>query len=65
MASPNGLSLIVPDRIRDVARRWVGLKVEFDPIVFAFRAFIVSKMGELLRADAAALSAEPRYVAGL
>ena len=65
VASPNGLSLIVPDRIRDVARRWVGLKVEFDPIVFAFRAFIVSKMGELLRADAAALSAEPRYVAGL
>jgi hypothetical protein len=49
------LALIVPDKVRDTVRRWAPSKPELPPTVFAFRAFIVSRMNSLLKADSAAL----------
>jgi hypothetical protein len=62
---PRVLALIAPDALRHAARRWIPVRPRFDPLVFAFRAFIASRMCSLLRADSVALSARPRQAAGL
>jgi hypothetical protein len=45
----------LPDRMRLVARRWATPKPSLHPMVFAFRAFVASRMNALMKADAAAL----------
>jgi hypothetical protein len=64
-SGPRFLSLIAPDFVRYAARRWIEVRPQFEPLVFAFRAFIVARMNALLRSDAKALAAEPRRAATL
>jgi hypothetical protein len=45
----------LPQRVRLVVRRWATLKPELHPMVFAFRAFVASRMNGLMKADARAL----------
>jgi hypothetical protein len=62
---PRFLALIVPDGLRFAARRWMRVRPQFEPLVFAFRAFIASRMNSLLQADSAVLADRPRRAAGL
>lgn len=57
---PNPLSLLAPAWVLDKARRFMPKKPEFEPLVFAFRAFIVSRMNTLLKEDAAVLATHER-----
>jgi hypothetical protein len=63
--SPGALALIAPESVRNIARRWIAMKPLLEPIVFAFRAFIVSRMTSLLRSDSEALPADLRRAASL
>jgi len=57
---PSLLSLLAPQYVRETARRWIPLRPVFEPLVFAFRAFIASRMNAILTEDAAALATRPR-----
>jgi hypothetical protein len=63
--SPGPLALFAPESARNLARRWIAMKPVLEPMVFAFRAFIVSRMSSLLRSDSEALSADLRRAASL
>jgi hypothetical protein len=45
----------LPPRWRRAARRWATMKPELHPMVFAFRAFVASRMTALMRADGGVL----------
>jgi hypothetical protein len=45
----------LPQHLRRIVRRWVKLEPELHPMVFAFRAFIASRMNALMKADAGVL----------
>jgi hypothetical protein len=45
----------LPPGLRAVARRWIRVKPVLHPMVFAFRAFVASRMNTLLKADAGLL----------
>jgi hypothetical protein len=45
----------LPQRLRLAARRWTTLEPELHPMVFAFRAFVASRMNTLMKADAGVL----------
>jgi len=57
---PSLLSLLAPQYVRETARRWIPLRPVFEPLVFAFRAFIASRMNAILTEDSAALATRPR-----
>lgn len=50
----------LPQRLRLAARRWATLEPALHPMVFAFRAFIASRMNALLKADAGRAVSEVR-----
>jgi hypothetical protein len=45
----------LPHRVRLAVRRWATVKPELHPMVFAFRAFVASRMNGLMKADARVL----------
>jgi hypothetical protein len=45
----------LPPSLRAVARRWIRVKPVLHPMVFAFRAFVASRMNTMLKADAGLL----------
>jgi hypothetical protein len=57
---PRLLSWWTPPRLREAIRRFLPLKPRFEPLVFAFRAYIASRMEGLLREDAVVLAADVR-----
>jgi hypothetical protein len=63
---PHLISWWLPIGLRQAFRRFVPLSPQFEPLVFAFRAYIASRMNALLREDsvvlAAAAAARPRIV---
>jgi hypothetical protein len=57
---PSLFSLLAPQYLRETARRLIPLRPVFEPLVFAFRAFIASRMNALLTEDSAILATRPR-----
>ena len=57
---PRLLSWWTPPRVREAIRRWVPFRPRFEPLVFAFRAYIASRMEALLREDSIVLAADVR-----
>ena len=47
------LARAFPEQIRAAARSWLTVKPTFNPLVFAFRSFLASRMSSMLRLDAA------------
>jgi len=50
---PPSLFRAVPAQVRAIVRNWRDMHISIDPIVFAFRAFVATRMHALLRTDAA------------
>jgi hypothetical protein len=48
----------MPVGLRQALRRFVPLRPKFEPLVFAFRAYIVLRMNALLREDSFVLAAD-------
>jgi hypothetical protein len=57
---PNIFSLMAPQFVRETARRLIPLRPTFEPLVFAFRAFIASRMNATLTEDSAILATQSR-----
>ncbi len=51
--APSLLTRAVPESLRQVVRNWRANRPTMEPLVFAFRAFVATRMHTLLRADAA------------
>jgi len=47
------LSRAIPESIRAAARSWLSVKPSLNPLVFAFRSFLASRMNAMLKLDAA------------
>ncbi|HEX5049945.1 MAG TPA: hypothetical protein VFX89_22720 [Gammaproteobacteria bacterium] len=47
------LTRAIPEGVRAAARSWLSVKPSMNPLVFAFRAFLASRMNTLLKLDAA------------
>jgi len=47
------LTQAIPESIRAAARSWLSVKPSMNPLVFAFRSFLASRMNTLLKLDAA------------
>jgi hypothetical protein len=47
------LTQAIPESIRAAARSWLSVKPSMNPLVFAFRSFLGSRMNTLLKLDAA------------
>ncbi len=60
---PSLVSLLTPEHIRLAAHRWIGFTTDLEPLVFAFRAFIASRMNVMLKEDSTALAGRDRQPA--
>jgi hypothetical protein len=56
---PRAWSRAVPGRLRAAVRGWRVMRPALEPLVFAFRAFVATRMHALLRRDGATKSATP------
>jgi hypothetical protein len=57
---PRLISWWLPAGLRQAFRRFVPLTPQFEPLVFAFRAYIAARMNALLREDSVVLAADAR-----
>ena len=57
---PRLISWWTPAALRQAIRRFLPLRPQFEPLVFAFRAHIVSRMSALLSEDSVVLAADVR-----
>ena len=57
---PRLISWWIPASVRQAIRRWAPHKPRFEPLVFAFRGYIASRMNALLREDSVVLAADVR-----
>jgi hypothetical protein len=48
----------MPASVREVARTWFTRKPTLHPMVFAFRAFVASRMSSMLKQDAESLTSQ-------
>jgi hypothetical protein len=55
----------MPASVREAARAWFASKPMLHPMVFAFRAFVASRMSSMLKADAGSLSGLERRAVNL
>jgi hypothetical protein len=55
---PRLISWWLPAGLRQAFRRFMPLRPQFEPLVFAFRAYIASRMYALLREDSVVLAAD-------
>jgi hypothetical protein len=54
------LSRMLPQRVTVAMRSWRSVRIPLNPLIFAFRAFLVLRMSELLELDAATAPASLR-----
>jgi hypothetical protein len=57
---PSLISWWLPVGLRQAIRRFVPIEPQFEPLVFAFRAYIASRMHALLREDSVGLAVDVR-----
>jgi hypothetical protein len=59
------LARAIPEGIRAAARSWLTVKPTLNPLVFAFRSFLASRMNGLLKLDAATPPADWQHAVNL
>jgi hypothetical protein len=59
------LTRAIPEGIRAAARSWLSVKPAMNPLVFAFRSFLASRMNSLLKLDAATPPADVQRAVNL
>ncbi|HZF27921.1 MAG TPA: asparagine synthase-related protein [Gammaproteobacteria bacterium] len=59
------LARAIPPRLRAAARTWLSVKPSLDPLAFAFRSFLASRMNALLKLDAATPPADMQRAVNL